>query len=361
MYQSDGAQLATALTSSNSPVLTHDTIQQILHLTTSDGTNASIQQADTSSGGNVTVPSGTEIVFFSTSGSTPTTITPPSGPEVFVFQGLGGVDVQFNDGSAPGGGNGQPDRVIVGTGGNDHFVLFDGLDNHVALGAGNATVLAGSGDDTIIAGQGNSTIDGGAGRDLIRFGGGHVSDYQVVIASNPASAEADLPQAARTAHVLVTNSQTGVTTDITGVQYVQLEGGDALIFADSTVEAGIATLYQTVFGRTGDAGGIEFWFDLAEAGASLRDIANEFAHSNEFQDKAASLSDTDFLNQLYLNTFNRTPDADGMAFWKTFLAGGHTRADVMTEFAAIGARVLDGTIHTEVTVVGSVTIVPDIV
>lgn len=359
MYQSEGTALANALTSSNSPVFTNDTIQQILNLTTSDGTSASIHQTDASGGGTFTVPSGTEIVFFSNSGHGPTTITPPNGPEVFVFQGLGGVNVQFNDGNAPGGGNGQPDRVIVGTGGNDHFVLFGGLDNHVVLGPGNDTVVAGSGDDTIVAGQGNSTIDGGAGRDLIKMGG-QVSDYQVVVASNPASAEAGLPQAARTAHVVVTNSQTGVTTDITGVQYVQLDGGDALIFADSTVEAGIATLYQTVFGRTGDAGGIEFWFDFAGAGASLRDIANEFAHTNEFRDKAASLSDTEFLNQLYLNTFNRTPDADGLAFWQTFLAG-HTRADVMTEFAAIGAKVLDGTIHTDVTVVGSVTIVPDIV
>lgn len=361
MYDIDASAAVDALTISGSSAFTAGTLNTILSLTTSSSnSNVTFAQFDASGGGEVTVGAGSEVVFIQLSDTQQTTITPPSGVPVVIFSGSGGVDVTFNDGSTVGGGDDIPDRVVVGTAGNDNIIIADGQDTQIILGSGDSTVVAGSGDDTIVAGLGNSTVDGGAGHNIVVMQGGD-SNYHVVVAGPPASADGgQTPQAFSTAHVVVTNSVTGVTTDITGVQYVQLDGGDALIFGTSTVEAGVAVLYHTAFGRTGEAGGIEYWFDKAKAGESLHDIAVHFTHAAEFQADAA-MSNGDFIQTLYQNAFGRAADTGGLAYWLAQLNSGATRADLLTQFSSVAALNLDGAMETEATIVGSVTIVHDIV
>jgi Ca2+-binding RTX toxin-like protein len=355
MYETDASTAGAALSTSGSVVFTDDTISQILSLSTSDNDTIQFDQLTPTDGSTVTVAAGTDIAFFSSSNTDQANFVVQTDAPVLIFQGSAGVDVVI---SGDGTGSGT-ERMVVGTAGNDSIVIADNTNTQIILGSGQSTVVAGMGDDTIVAGLGNSTVDGGGGHDIVQVQG-NSSDYAVVVSGTPQSAGAGHPQADGTSHVVITNKVTGVTTDITGVQYVALDNNDAIIFAESTVEAGVSSLYHAAFGRTAEAGGIQFWFDMAKQGVSLHDMAVAFTQSGEFAAEAA-MSDTDFITALYQNTFNRAPDAGGLAYWIQQVSNGVSRADLLTAFASVAAQNQDGVLHTEATVVGTVTIVPHIV
>jgi hypothetical protein len=366
-YESDSSTVTNALHSSSPVIFTDDTISKILALATSStDTTIHFDTQGPDANGNVTVPSGTEVVFITSSDTQQTTIIPPANAPVVIFQGKGGVIANLNDGAStvPAHAAGVTDRVVVGSSGNDQIVHTGNQNYNITLGSGNSTVFAGGGHDTVEAGLGNSTVIGGIGNhtivSLVGHGTGH--DFHFVpFPSSTVSSTGNTAQAAGTDSVGIINNTTGVTTTVTGVQYVAVDGGDAIVIAASTVEAGVASLYHAAFGRTGDAGGIEYWFNLVKNGESLHDVAYGMSHSAEFAAKDGALSDTAFITQLYQNTFNRAPDTGGLAYWQQQLTSGASRVDLLAQFASVAALNEQGTIHTEVTIVGTVTIVPHIV
>jgi hypothetical protein len=353
-YEVTSGNLGTALTNSGSLALNQSVIDRILSVV-GVSSQVTIDSFVTSSDTTFTVPAGTEVGFFHTSDTDTNSITIDNPPPIIVLQSSAGVEVLVNTGTDA---SGNSIYVIVGSAGNDHITVVGTHNTEISLGTGDNTVVGGSGNDTVVYNGGNDTIDGGGGDDSLIVGGHNTTDYNVNVVTVLAGTS-DLAQAAGTDHVILTNTSTGDTIDLTGVQYVQFDN-DALIVANSTVEAGVASLYHAAFGRTGEAGGVGFWFDHAQEGLSLHDIAVGFTQSAEFAPDAA-LSNADFITQLYLNTFNRAPDTGGMAYWTQQLANGATRADLLTSFATVGALNESGAIHTEVTVVGTVIIVDHIV
>jgi len=347
MYESDQGTVTTALQGSSTAVFTADTITKILALTTTDNTTVRFDTVTPDTSGNVTVASGAEVVLIKSSDTIQTTIHAPVNAPVVIFQGLGGVIATINDGptTVPAHAAGITDRVVVGSAGNDKIIVADAKNSHITLGTGNSTVVTGGGEDTIVAGLGNSTVSGGTGHAIVELKG-NASDYAVTVNNG---------------HAIVTHTSDTKTTDITKIQFVQLDAGKALVFANTTQEAAVTTLYETTFGRTADAGGLKYWFDKAAAGESLTSIASGFTHSTEFNAQAA-LSNSDFVNGLYLHTFGRAAEASGLAYWTAALnSGGATRASLIASFSDIAAHNIDGTLHTEANVVGSVTIVHNII
>lgn len=349
MYDSDTKAVNDALKSSNSTVFSDDTISKILALATTTDTKVSIDTVSPDANGNVTVATGAEVVFINSSDTAQTMLTPPANAPVVIFQGRGGVDV--NIGSA---GNNTPsnsgviDRVVIGSAGNDKIVIADGKNTNIILGTGDSKVVLGAGNDVIVAGLGNATIDGGAGgkRDIVQLKG-DADDYTVTVDNG---------------HAVVTHNGTDKVTDITKIQYVQLDNGKALIFANDSQQAAVTTLYETAFGRTADAAGLQFWFDRAAEGVSLDDIAKAFTQTSEFSGTSGQLDSSSFVQALYMQTFGRNADDDGLAYWVAALeSGGATRAQLVRSFSDIAAHNIDGSIQTEATVVGSVTIVHNIV
>jgi Ca2+-binding RTX toxin-like protein len=346
MYDSDTSTVTTALKGSSTAVFTDDTISKILALTTTDNATVRFDTAAPDANGNVTVAAGAEVVLINSSDTTQTTLTPPASAPVLIFQGKGGVDVTINDGSTtPAHQPGVTDRVVVGSAGNDKIVVTDAKNTQIVLGSGDSTVIGGAGSDTIVAGLGNSTVTGGK-HDIVQLKG-DASDYVVTVDNG---------------HAVVTHAGTDKVTDISKIQYVQLDSGKALVFANDTEQAAITTLYETAFGRTADAGGLQYWFDRAAAGDSLDKIASDFTKTTEFTAANGQLDNDDFIQALYQKTFGRTAEDDGLAYWTAALeTGGATRAQLIKSFADIAAANIDGSVHTEATVVGSVTIVHNIV
>jgi serralysin len=108
----------------------------------------------------------------------------------------------------------------------------------------------------------------------------------------------------------------------------------SLQFIDTSVEAQAGRLYQAAFGRAADSAGVAYWAGSLHAGASLVDIAGDFLASAEFQAHYASPDDAGFVTALYKNVLGRAPDAAGLSYWQTQLAGGTaTRAQVLASFS----------------------------
>lgn len=351
MYESDTSAVTDALHSANPVIFSDSTINDILALTTkSTDTTVRFDSVLPDANGNVTVTSGAEVVLVASSDVFTTTITPPKNAPVVIFQGKGGVVASFNDDftipvTSQDAAQNKVDRVIVGSAGNDKIIVADAHNTKIVLGSGDSSVTTGGGVDTVQAGLGNSTITGGSGDYAVVKLGGSATNYTVTTNNG---------------HAVITDNTSHKVTDISKIQYVQLDNGNAMVFAKDSVEAAVATLYRTAFGRDADAGGLDYWFDLGRGGVSLKQIADAFTHVSEFTSVAAK-SDLDFIQGLYQNTFGRTGEDAGVQYWADALAHGATRADLIQQFSQIAAANVAGESHTEAQVIGSVTIVTGII
>jgi Tol biopolymer transport system component len=107
--------------------------------------------------------------------------------------------------------------------------------------------------------------------------------------------------------------------------------------------APLARLYWAFFLRPPDQGGMTYWTNQLTAGKKLATVAKQFAQSSEFQTKYGSKTNTEFVTLIYQNIFGRDPDPGGLAFWTGKLdAKQKTRGDVMVNFSesSEGRRVL---------------------
>jgi Ca2+-binding RTX toxin-like protein len=95
----------------------------------------------------------------------------------------------------------------------------------------------------------------------------------------------------------------------------------------------VARMYDAVFGRLPDGGGLANWTHTLENGGTLQGVANGFVGSPEFQQTYGNLNNHDFVTLLYHNVLHRDPDTAGLNNWVANLAGGETRAQVVVGFS----------------------------
>ncbi len=106
----------------------------------------------------------------------------------------------------------------------------------------------------------------------------------------------------------------------------------------------ILRLYQAVFDRVSDSGGLTYWTnifrevqednpDLSYKEALIETIT-QWLESDEYVERFGSdLSDEDFLSLLYINILGRPADQDGYDFWLAILESGDmTREELIIEF-----------------------------
>jgi Ca2+-binding RTX toxin-like protein len=232
-------------------------------------------------------------------------------------------------------------------GGNDTVNTGNGDDTVTITGAGNSSVATGEGDDTImVTGDGTHTVNAGDGNDTIVLG----TDEGEVTVDGGDGFDQALMADSRGNHtftiqdgILVMNS---APTQIANVEAVQFQDGISVIAEDAT-EATVARMYEVMFDREADLGGLEFWFDRAGEGATSGEIAGGFAASEEFSARYADMSNEEILDSFYQNAFDREADAGGKAFWLDQMADGLTEAQVAEFFGASEEAVqlmgIDGT------------------
>ncbi len=97
----------------------------------------------------------------------------------------------------------------------------------------------------------------------------------------------------------------------------------------------VARLYYSALGREPDRGGLEYWTSLLQNGTdSLNQIAGDLLGSCEFLAKYGTLSNVDFVKQMYENALQRAPDPAGGTYWVGELqSGAMSRAGVLVGFS----------------------------
>ncbi len=115
------------------------------------------------------------------------------------------------------------------------------------------------------------------------------------------------------------------------------------VITPRSASASVDRLYEAYFLRIADTGGIKYWMDQYRNGASLGEIADYFARSQEFQNRYGDRPFGSFLDQLYVDVLGRTPDESGKAYWLELLDTGElTRGTVVIQFTE-GAEMIDQT------------------
>ena len=234
------------------------------------------------------------------------------------------IDLPTDTGSQTGtAGNdlingGIGDDVLSGLAGND--TINGGSGNDVIFGGSGADEISGDGgDDVLIAGD---TIDSLGSNDIARFAG-TAAEYQVVGGTDYA----------------VVTAENGSRDKLFGFQFLQfddglvaLQGGSALDGAgspsDFVIAERVALLYEAALNRNGeiDLPGLNFYIDVTERD-NLTDefLAADLMTSQEFTDNFGdvnTLSNAEFLEQIYLNVLDRESDAAGRQFYLDLLDAG---------------------------------------
>ncbi len=95
-------------------------------------------------------------------------------------------------------------------------------------------------------------------------------------------------------------------------------------------QSNIGRLYRAFFVRKPDTKGLHDWINME---IPLAEVAEGFAESPEFKTRYGSISDEQFVDLVYDNVLDRTPDARGRAHWIAQLQAGWTRGQIMIGFS----------------------------
>jgi hypothetical protein len=101
----------------------------------------------------------------------------------------------------------------------------------------------------------------------------------------------------------------------------------------SGAEGTIYRLYRAYFLREPDADGFAYWNGVYAMGYPLDKISNDFARSDEFQQRYGSVDNRRFLELVYHNVLGRNPDQSGYDYWLDQMNRGMLRGFVMIYFS----------------------------
>lgn len=184
-----------------------------------------------------------------------------------------------------------------------------------AAGSSAADIITGSSANNVLRGNGgNDWIDGGTGLDVAVYSG---LSYQYTISENNGAMEL-----------------TGQDGSDTLFNVERLKFDNVWVAYDTSGSGGQAyRLYQAAFNRAPDIGGLGFQIAALDAGWSLVNISQNFIDSPEFSRTYGSLTDAQFVTQLYANVLHRLPDSGGLAFHVNNLVNGLPRSYVLVGFS----------------------------
>jgi len=187
--------------------------------------------------------------------------------------------------------------------------------NHNGYQAGTA------GADTITLNAGSTAVDAGAGVDTVVFSG-NMASYTLRDETWGFSATA----------------ANGEMDGLFNVERVKFADGYKAIDIDGAAGE-VFRLYQAIFDRAPDLGGMGYWLHRRDTGSDLMQLANEFMSIKapdgtvEFETLyGANLTNQQFVTELYDNVLNRAPDAGGEAYWLQQIQL-HSRAQILMAFS----------------------------
>ena len=118
----------------------------------------------------------------------------------------------------------------------------------------------------------------------------------------------------------------------------------------SSTENQITKLYVGYMDRAADPEGLAYWVGRANAGMTLLEIAQSFAVQPEYLSIYGGLSHAPLIDKIYDNLFGRDPDAGGLAYWTAQLESGVSSGRLIVDIMS-GAQGNDKVILENTTIV----------
>jgi len=277
------------------------------------------------------IPAGTDILIVQPGQQGAVDVPPGIG--AVIYTGPAGVQVSVSaQGSTVVQLTDQADELVLtsnstdpstvvsatGGGGNDKITGASNVKNYIDGGSGNDTMIGGTKGDTFVMNSGNDTADGGAGYDRAILKG-NINDYSFVRNADGS--------------VSLLNKD-GSSATMKGLEYVSFEDGSVMLLTSTELSLTTARLYEVMFGRSGDADGMEYWTEVIQL--DPLGAANAMLNSAEFvaqHGDAAALSNEKFLEIMYKTAFDRAPDQIGLDYWIGELTAGRvSKAEVAVLF-----------------------------
>jgi hypothetical protein len=101
----------------------------------------------------------------------------------------------------------------------------------------------------------------------------------------------------------------------------------------------VQRLYIEYFQRPGDPEGVKFWVDALNTGnpGMLTQIEHDFATSKEYQSMYSGMSNRQMVETVYHNVFGRAADTEGLNFWTNALDTHSINIETMAREIVNGA------------------------
>ena len=197
-------------------------------------------------------------------------------------------------------------------------------------GPGGDVLVDLAGKNLFVGGGGNDVSHGGSGIDTAVFQG-NLNEYQLATAMVSYSNLTNLNGRSVTDEQIARDGK-DLLVGIERLQFADLNL--ALDTAKGEIAGSAYRIYKAAFDRTPDAGGLGFWINAMDDGASLTSVAAGFISSPEFKQLyGANVTDRDFVTKVYSNVLDRNPDQSGYDFWLGAIGRGATRADILASFS----------------------------
>lgn len=89
------------------------------------------------------------------------------------------------------------------------------------------------------------------------------------------------------------------------------------IESEEAQDAGYSVIasYQIIFGRVPDKGGLAYWQQLVDERNDVDFMLEHHIASEEFQSRFNPDDREGFIKSLYINTFGREPEPEGLQYW----------------------------------------------
>ena len=120
----------------------------------------------------------------------------------------------------------------------------------------------------------------------------------------------------------------------------------------------VQQLYVAYFGRPADPGGIDYWLTTLNSNVvSLAVISQSFAASREYRDNYSHMDSRGVVSKVYDHLFGRVAEAGGVAYWADLMERGVisidnvvreiSRAALGTDGVAFNGKVAAATVFTQ--------------
>ncbi|MBR7801420.1 type I secretion C-terminal target domain-containing protein [Undibacterium fentianense] len=234
------------------------------------------------------------------------------------------------------------DNRFIGTWTKDTLTGLAGNDYLTGQG-GNDLLDGGTGNDTLVGGAGDDQIMGGLGFDTASYSSG-LSDFQFTKTETGFKVESKY------------GGNSGVD-NLSGIEYLHFtdinlnltvkEKAASIASADVKM---LIELYVAFFNRTPDADGVAYWIDQFKNGQSIAQISESFYNIGASDQFAAltgfttSMNNEDFIHTFYRNVLGRKDGADegGLRYWNNKLMTGESSRSSLAQDILNSAHTFKG-------------------